>query len=163
MGLEQRITSAFLDLEPWLRSWLRRKWPAVDVDDAVQDIYLRLLHNPPAGAIHNHRAVLANIGRSVAIDQLRRMRVRAGSVSFDEAVHDRQCPEPLADERYDAQRRLDRVMSTLGQLPDRHRRVVMLRRVEGMRAKHVADELGLSVSSIEKLLFASMKKLAAEH
>jgi RNA polymerase sigma-70 factor (ECF subfamily) len=154
--------SGFSAQEPWLRSWLHRKWPTVDIDDAVQDIYMRLLHKPPAGTVQSHRAMLVAIGRSVAIDQLRRMRVRAVCVSFDEALHDRECPEPLADERYDARRRLDRVMSSLGELPDRHRQVVMLRRVEGMRAKHVAEELGLSVSSIEKLLSASMKRLVPE-
>jgi RNA polymerase sigma-70 factor (ECF subfamily) len=53
------------------------------------------------------------------------------------------------------------VLEHLDKLPARQRRVVTLRRVEGLSMRGVADELGLSVSAVEKLLASSMRFLAA--
>jgi RNA polymerase sigma-70 factor (ECF subfamily) len=167
---ERRVNSQVLDrdghqqftsLLPWLRKWVQRKWPSLDADDVIQDVYLKLLKSPPQSEVQNARAFLMTIARSVAIDQIRRAKVRAFCVPLEGDAYDKPCSQPLPDQRVSARQRLDLVLEHLDKLPARQRRVVTLRRVEGLSMRGVADELGLSVSAVEKLLASSMRFLAA--
>src|SRR5688572_24467514 len=61
-----------------LRSYLRSNFPTLrDVDDLVQDTYMRVLHARSAGRVAETRPYLFSTARNVAIDLCRRNRVVA--------------------------------------------------------------------------------------
>ena len=60
--------------------------------------------------------------------------------------------EPQFAAGYDLQAGLDR-------LPKRCREVIVLRRVEGLSQKEVAEQLGISVSTVEQQLTKGMRAL----
>ena len=53
------------------------------------------------------------------------------------------------------------ILVSLGELPERTRRVFVLRRIEGMQQKVAARRLGISVSAVEKHMIKAIRHLAA--
>ena len=152
--------AALVSLESWLHGWLRRRYPSADTDELVQDTYLRLCSLEEDPGIGSHKAYLSRTAMSVAIDHARRANTRSICVPLGEDVLEQACSRPLADVQFDAKQQLMRVKGALAELPVRQRQVVMMRRIDGMRSKEVAASLGLSVSSVEKYMTRSMRRLA---
>ena len=58
-----------------LRGWLRAKYPGLnDVDDLVQEAYLRLIRARAAAPVRNPKSYVFSVARNAAIDQFRRPR-----------------------------------------------------------------------------------------
>lgn len=122
-----------------LRLRLRRE----EVEDAVQDTFLRLLHDlPRVDPARSLRGYVLGIARNVALDRCRRARVRAA--------------EPLADTAPDAragraERRAERaeeselVARALEALDPERRAALALRHVQGLTMDELALALDCSV------------------
>src|ERR1700757_4932138 len=62
--------------ETALRVYLRRKFPAMhDVDDVLQESYVKILQAPPVGKIASTKAYLFAVARNAAIKVLRKRRI----------------------------------------------------------------------------------------
>src|SRR5690606_34441169 len=73
--------------EESLRAYLHRNFPDIaDVDDVVQDSYLRLLAARRKAPISSIKSYLFTIARNSAITRLRRPRVFADKTTADFAV-----------------------------------------------------------------------------
>ena len=58
--------------EPKLRAWLRSRFKSeTDLDDVVQETYLRLLRAREAGEVTSTKAFLLAIARNLALDRFR--------------------------------------------------------------------------------------------
>lgn len=152
--LEQQL----LPHEPWLRRHLGRvACPTSDIDDIVQDCFVRLLMSGSPSDIVNPRALLARVARNLVIDRHRR-RARIEFVGID-AARDVPAHSPPPEEVVDRQRALLRVAAALEALPPRRRDIVERRRLADQPNREVAAALGLSISAIEKHLRAGTEIL----
>jgi RNA polymerase sigma factor (sigma-70 family) len=142
--------SVVLPHQSALRARLRRIAPhADDLDDMVAEVLTRAYANAGWQAIDHGRAYLFTIARNLVIDQARRDKV----VSFVQVVEldllrSGQDLESQLCAR-DALRRLQALVDTL---PQQCRRAFLLRRVHEKSMVEIADEMGLSVSTVEKHL-----------
>jgi RNA polymerase sigma factor (sigma-70 family) len=142
--------SVVLPHQSALRARLRRIAPhADDLDDMVAEVLTRAYANAGWQAIDHGRAYLFTIARNLVIDQARRDKV----VSFVQVVEldllrSGQDLESQLCAR-DALRRLQTLVDTL---PQQCRRAFLLRRVHEKSMVEIADEMGLSVSTVEKHL-----------
>ncbi len=144
-----------------LRVFVRTSFPWLrEVDDLVQEAYLRLLKVRAGRAILYPRAFLFTIARRLAIDSIRSKRRRPELVEVD-AV----CPSTLLDNAPDsaealmASQDIALLAEALHALPARCREVLVLRKLDRLSHKEIAARLGVSVATVEAQVHRGMEKL----
>jgi RNA polymerase sigma-70 factor (ECF subfamily) len=146
-----------------LRAYLRGAFPAVrDVDDVVQESYLRIWRVGPGGRLRSARAFLFRVARNIALDFLRerdRAAVVPGAPWHALAVADDQ---PDAAEAAGRQERIDRLAVALNRLPPRQREVLVHCKLYGRSYGEVAALLGLSEKTITEHVYRGMQRLSRE-
>lgn len=142
-----------------LKAYLRGSFPAVrDVEDIVQESYLRVWRRHAARPIESVRGFLFQVARRLALDTLRRRRTVAADPLGDLAA------SRVLDERPDAataaseQEMHDLLADALLALPARCREVVMLRKIKGIPQREVAAQLGLSERTVENQCRIGVKR-----
>ncbi|WP_438480547.1 RNA polymerase sigma factor [Oleiharenicola lentus] len=148
--------------EPSLRSYLRSLFPSVlDLDDLVQETYLRLIRAKESGRINYAKAFLFTTARNAALDIFRRRKV----VSFEPV--DDITEGFLADDTPDASEALNRqqelgiLAEAIQTLPTRCRQTLTLRLLYGLPAKEIATRLGISEFTAKAQLAKGMRRCAA--
>lgn len=143
---------------------LRNREDAVDV---AQEAFVKAHHHLATFRVEStFYTWLYRIARNLVIDHIRR-RKRSAEVAFDDAVaardeegeiaaiHEVDGPGRLAD-RAEVQRK---VMEALQQLPEDQREVVLLREVEEMSYKEIADAMEIPEGTVMSRLFYARRKL----
>lgn len=144
------VGSEVLPHEAELRGFLRRSLSsAQEADDVIQEAYCRISGLDDVGHIANARAYLFQTARNIVLEQVRRAQiVRIETMTEMDnlsIVLDEPSPERIAAGR----RELARVMGLIAALPERCRRVVELRKIEGLSQKEIARRLGVSEHVVE--------------
>ncbi len=134
-----------------LRLLRARAAPPDDADDLWQELWLKV-EAIPAGPIADPVAFLCRTAINLASD---RRRARQRAAMRDATWHDLQ---PGDNEQPDIARELvgrdelRRVAEAIAQMPERTREALRRFRLEGASQRNIADEMGISVSGVEKLL-----------
>lgn len=133
-----------------VRRWLghsQLQWS--EVEDVIQESYCRLSALKNTAHITNPRAYFFTVARNVVMDHLRRARVvRMETVAEIDNLNvpwDAPTPETIAGARQD----LERVSDLIAQLPDRCRRIFVMRKIEGFSQREIAAALGVSETTVE--------------
>lgn len=147
-------------LEAALTRYIRRHWRnESDVADLRQEIYVRIHASAQRQLPLHPKAFLFTIAHNHLINVARSARV----VSLDLVADlDTAFPDLAAidlDRQLSAREELRRVQEGLERLPPRCRQVMLLRRVEGLSTREVAEQLGISVSTVENQLIHGMRAL----
>ena len=168
MGLsdERSETSSALAQEaPSLRVSLlqyfgRRLRDRSDVDDLVQEVFARVVARDDSRPIQHLGRYLHQTAASVLADYARRRSVRRveAHILFDPERHGE--PDFDAERIVAARQEIGTATAALLSLPERTRTVFVLRRLDGVPAREVAAQLGLSVSAVEKHLVRAVRHLA---
>jgi len=141
-----QVVLPHLDAAYNLARWLTRN--GNDAEDVVQEAFLRALKF--FGGFHggNGRAWLLAIVRNTCYDWLRRHRPSEISDSFDEEVHEAVDPSPSPEDRLMKQADRLRVREALEALPLAWREVLILRELEGLSYKEIADVAGIKMGTV---------------
>lgn len=144
--------------EPALRAYLMKRFPALpDHDDLVQETYIRALRAHAEGGVPCPRAFLFTAARNAAIDLFRRRNVRTHEV-FSESVAMPLLEEtPAPDESLERNRRLEVLLEAIVALPERCRQVMMLRHMDGLAYKEIAERLGISPETVKVHMIKGVK------
>lgn len=124
---------------------------AVDADDILQDLWLKL-EVLPDQALSNPQAYLFRIAANLAAD--RRLSLARSEARDGRWFH----AQPGAEEYPDAEavllarERLAQVEKAIAAMPERMSRALRMFRIEQRSQKDIAEELGITVSGVEKLL-----------
>lgn len=124
--------------------------------DLVQSALIKTLQAWPRIAPD---ARLAYARRIVANENIDRWRRRRGEVSVAE-VYDRPDPAPLPDEQAAIR---DHITQLLAGLPEKQRRVVVLRYHEDLSERQVAETLGMSVGAVKSASHRALATLRAHY
>ncbi|SDD25395.1 RNA polymerase sigma-70 factor, ECF subfamily [Sphingomonas sp. YR710] len=137
---------------PLLRYFRRRTTNTADLEDMVQEVFVRLIRRGGTSALarENLSAYVFETASSVLKDRLRKG-----------VTHHVEAHEPFDSDRHSGvdfspehvllnRERLVRATAVLLELPERTRVIFVLRRLEGMRFNDIASRLGISVSAVEK-------------
>jgi RNA polymerase sigma factor (sigma-70 family) len=134
-------------------------------EDIVQETFIRLhkqvcTHGP--GSIEHLTTWLFRVAHNLALDALRkRMRQGAAHVSADPAVAaQEQAHEMDALGEMMRQEARQVVLRELNQLDDLYRHVVLLKVVQGMSLRQVAEVIGVSLSTVNYRLNQGLSTLA---
>jgi len=141
-----------------LRARLRRsRQNPQDIDDIVSEVFVRAYSNPRWRDIDRGRSYLFTIARNYLIDKFRREKI----VSLDHVVDLDIFQSGLdLEAQLCARDRLRRMQSVLATMPQQAAQVFIKRRVDEKSPRQIAEEMNLSVSTVEKHLGKALKLLA---
>lgn len=146
--------------EASLRSYLRGSFPTVyDVDDVVQESYVRLLKARSAHPIQCVRAFLFGIARRLAVDVIRKeRRTTAHEVVMDLDSLNVLYGKPDAAETSSRKEEIALLAEAIHSLPARCRKIMILRKLDRLSHQEIARRLGITVSTVEVQIFRGMAK-----
>ena len=143
------LCAEVLPHEPALRAWLRSQFPTVaDVDDVVQECYVRLLRSRAHGTIANPRSYLFSLARNLVLDQFRRRRASPVVAVPDTDQCEVPSATPTADEAASRAQEIELVLQAIDALPERCREIMMMRKCQELPNAEIARRLGLSVNTV---------------
>jgi RNA polymerase sigma factor (sigma-70 family) len=135
----------------WLTRFVRCEHAAADL---AQDSYLRIADAADETAIAHPRAFLFRTARNLALDHLRKLRVR--SVAAQPLAVEIPSPEPPADVALLDRQRVRLFQQALETMPPRCREVFLLHRVHACTYGDIARRLGISESAVEKNIMRAL-------
>lgn len=146
--------------ETALRGYLHSRFPSVDVDDVVQESYLRVFRARAAGRIASTKAYLFAIARNTAITLFQRRRIYSNT-PVNELPDWR-----VLDGGYNAvqtlaaSERFELMSQAIAELPDRCREVMRLAVEGGCTNAEIAQTLGLAENTVRVHLSRGIRKCA---
>jgi RNA polymerase sigma factor (sigma-70 family) len=145
--------------EPMLRAWLRSRFSTgLDLDDVIQEAYLRVFKAHEKKEIKAPKAFLFATARNIALNAIRAATVRGeGQLQQIEDLD-------VLDEGEDIQetvarnQELETLTVAIQSLPKRCRRIFTLCKVYGMTPKEIASELEISLPTVYTQLSIGLDK-----
>lgn len=148
------MSGAFLEHSVFLKRFLARfLQSAQDIEDVAQEAFLKAYSaEQDKGRIEKPKAFLFSIAKNLALNELSR-KSRQMTDSIEE------CQAALfleggnrVDEYVEACDSIGLYCEAVANLPEKCRRVYLLRKVQGLSHKEIASHLGISVATVEKHL-----------
>jgi RNA polymerase sigma factor (sigma-70 family) len=135
--------------EPMLRAYLHRKFPRLtDVDDVVQESYLKIFRAKVRGRLRCARGFLFTAARNLAVDVFRRRH----SSPFEDSTPAAQRlvleTGPCAAEIVSREQELELLADAIESLPSRCRQVLTLRKIYGLSHREIAARLGIAERTV---------------
>ena len=153
------LEDLYLSMQQGLRSVVAQIVPPDDVEDIVQETYIRLRRVVVAGEIRHPRSYLYQTARNLALDSIKRAD-NALTTSWEEGAHYAAAIGITVGDRVDSRVNLERFCDSLQRLPDKARRVFVLKKVYGFSQREIATELGISESTVEKHVALGSRRCA---
>jgi RNA polymerase sigma-70 factor (ECF subfamily) len=155
-GNFDEIILPHLDAAHNLARWLVRG--SDDAEDVVQEACLRALRYFATFRGGNPRAWLLSIVRTTAFRRLQKNRAQHLAAEFNEEIHSEGCdtlsPETVLLQRADTQL----LQQAMDCLPERLREVLVLRELEGLSYKEIAEVVGVPMGTVMSTLFRARER-----
>lgn len=161
------LIDQYLGQRDALARFLRaRMGPGVDVEDLLQDVYLRVAAAGDGADIQNPRAYLYRLASNLLLDRVRSQRQTAARDDAWRQVHHVAGPAediadtPSAEDVLAGRQRLAALLEALDTLPPKTQRVFRMHKFEGLSYAETAERLGISRSGVEKHMMDALRVLA---
>lgn len=127
-----------------------------DAEDAVQELYLKILSIPGKLVyVRDPAAYGITLLKNICIDRIRRRESRRAEQLEDFMASDASGPERKMTEKDT----LSRVMKEMERLPEKQAKVLRMRALEGLEYDEIARRTGLSQVNIRVLISMARKTL----
>jgi RNA polymerase sigma factor (sigma-70 family) len=123
---------------------------AEDIEDLVQETYVRVYALDNYQAVDSPKALLFRIAHNIAVERARRLATQATDTVADFEALTVSSTEAAPDEQIDARRRFESFCAAVDRLPPLCRRVFVLRKVYKLSHDEIAAVLSVAHSTIEK-------------
>ena len=125
-----------------------------DVEDLLQEVFIRAYAAEARRPILMPRAYLFRVAKHVSLNEIaRRRNSDARSVEdFDDPDVVGSDNQPGVEQEVDGRRRLTLFADAVAALPSQCRKVLVLKKIEGLSQREIATRLGIAESTVEKHL-----------
>lgn len=132
-------------------------------EDLAHDAYLRVAKAVCERPVTHLQAFLYQTARNLALDHIRRERLRGTFMSAapDGTTDAIAAPQPSQETAVMDAQNLNQVEDALATLPDRARRALMLSRLEGLTYPEIARRLGVSENTVYNDIRAALARCLA--
>ena len=135
-----------------------------DVQDVMQEAYLQvfcaLRQSGPEG--HAPAALLYTTARNIAFSRHRHCKVIAAAEPTITAGERLRREEAGIEQQVDRGQQMRRLLQSVNGLPPKCRDVFVLRMIEGLSQREIAERLGIAVSTVEKHLARGLQQCRQE-
>jgi RNA polymerase sigma-70 factor (ECF subfamily) len=147
-------------LAPLRRYLARMLGSATEAQDVAHDAYLRVFPKVQDQSAVSPEALLYTTARHLAINKLKR---RSIAPFARESLNHETTPSsaPGVAQQVMARQELQQLEQAIAQLPEGCRAVLLLRKIELLSHRDIANRLGLSVSTVEKQHARALRLLRA--
>lgn len=145
--------------EPRIRAWCARtRLPPEDVDELVQEAYCRIANLGSVDHIDAPFAYFFSVVRNLVLRRLRRQKiVPFETIAEIESLRDADAIS--AEQTLTSRMALDRARAIIAGLPERCRRVVEMRKLEGLSQRIIAETLGMTEKAVEKQIWLGVREV----
>jgi RNA polymerase sigma-70 factor, ECF subfamily len=134
---------------------------AADAEDAVQEVFLRVLrHRDSLHDVRDQRVWLVRIVWNIVLDRKRRAKTRPETDDITELARVLPAAGMTAEERAAAAQHHAHVLSLVDRLPPKEREVLMLSAFQELTSVEIASILGITESSVRSRLFRARNLMA---
>ncbi|MFO7325177.1 MAG: RNA polymerase sigma factor [Pseudomonadota bacterium] len=148
--LQNGVESVYLACRGMLARAVRRIVDRHDVEDVLQEAFVRSFEAEGRQGIRDARAFLLRTARNVALDHVTSAGYRrTGSLDSleEEQFIDEGAP---VEAQVDSEKRFLAFCEAVGSLPEQCQRVFVLKKVYGLSQQEIASKLGIAESTVEK-------------
>ncbi len=153
---QQQVNLLYRDHHTWLVNWIfTHVKENSDAEDLAQNTFLRLLGKSEVPVLDTPRAYLKTVAKGLVINFYRRRDIEQ---AYLEALQN--MPEPVApspEEICQTMELLVQISCLLEGLPEKAKQAFLMARLEGMKYQQIADQLGVTVSSVKKYMFQATR------
>jgi RNA polymerase sigma factor (sigma-70 family) len=148
-------------LGPLRRYLTRLLGNASEAQDVAHDAYMRVYPSMTDQKVDHPEGLLYTAARRLAINRLKRRSI--SPVSREELFPESAASQtPGVEAQVIARQELDILQEAIAQLPQGCRAVLLLRKIELLSHKQIADRLGIAVSTVEKQHARALRLLREE-
>src|SRR5436190_16000626 len=156
IGSFDEIVLPHLDAAHNLARWLVRG--SDDAEDVVQEACLQAFRYFGTFRGGNARAWLLKIVRNTAFRWLQKNRAQLFATEFNEAIHSEDCDGPNPEILLLQGATTQLLEQAMNVLPDRLREVLLLRELEGLSYKEIAEVAGVPIGTVMSTLFRARER-----
>lgn len=152
MREKESLESTYLSIRNGLMRAVSRLVPPKEIEDIVQETYVRICAVKKNVQIQHPRSFLYKTARNLALDHLKRAETRTSVSMTDESLELDDYVEDL-DQVYSqvsAAQEFEHFCEAVRHLPLQCRRAFVLKKVYGYSQKEIADNLNISENTVEK-------------
>ena len=131
-----------------------------EAQDIAHDAYVRVFPEPEKLAPPQTEAILYTTARRLAINRLKRRSISPFS-NDSSTVDTAAAATPGVAQQVMARQELDLLQRAIADLPEGCRNVLLLRKVELLSHREIAERLGIAVSTVEKQHVRALRLLRA--
>jgi RNA polymerase sigma-70 factor, ECF subfamily len=140
-----------------LARWLMRN--EIEAEDMVQEAYLRAISHFAGFREGDGRAWVLTIVRNACYKGLRQRGASSQNTNFDETVHSAVQPTPNPETALLLAERAALVKQSLTELPAEYREVMVLRELEQLSYREIADIAGVPLGTVMSRLSRARQRL----
>ncbi len=166
MGRATSLLETYLERLPEMRRFFQARLGASDeVEDLVQDLYLKVRNTPVGPEIINPPAYLYRLASNLMLDRLRARRRTGAREAEWRRSHQASvgaldiADTPDAEQAMIGRQRLEKLVAALETLAPLTQRAFRLHKFDGLNQADVAARLGISRSAVEKHIALALQHL----
>ncbi|MDX7999207.1 sigma-70 family RNA polymerase sigma factor [Xenorhabdus sp. Reich] len=147
----------YFDHHRWLCCWIRQNSAFPNhAEDLTHEIFIKLMQSSDLADIRQPKAFLMTIARRTIANYYRRKKLEDSYLEYVRTAP--KISSNSSEYQFLLLEQLDRIDKTLDELPTKSRQAFLLTQLQGMRYKDVAENLGVSMSSVKSYLQQAHKK-----
>ncbi len=166
LAAETPLLESYLERTAEMRRFFQaRLGPSADVEDLVQELYLKVCAVPADEMILKPEAFLYRLAQNLMLDRLRARR-RAGARDAEWRRNNQASigvldvvDTPDAESAVIARQRLQKLVTALETLAPATQRAFRLHKFDGLSQAEAAERMGISRSAVEKHIALALKHL----
>jgi len=153
---ENRVFSAFQSCRDGLvRSIMKMSVEPQDVDDILQETFIRALNSEAKQHIKSPKGYLFVVSRNLVLKKLMEQSKQIHT-ELDEALIEDENDNSIERDHHQ-KLKFERLTKILSALPEKNRRAILLRKLYCLSHKEIAKKMDVSVSSVEKYIATGLK------
>ena len=156
---QSTIFKAFKEQQMPLKAFISRliRKPQ-DIDDIAQETFVRAFLAEQKGTIQHPKAYLYRVARNLTFEILSKKSNKLTSYIEDSSDYSLLESGEDIENKAIVMEKFDRVKIAIAEMPPQCQRVFIMHKVYGFKYREISQQLGISVSTVEKHMMTGLKK-----
>ena len=128
-----------------------------EAEDVIQETCEKIIKNVSTAEVINLKAYMYKTARNITLNEFRRTKNKNTALEVLRINYEVIQPN-FPEKTYEAEQELQQVLDAINTLPPKCRQVFILKHVEQLPYREIADKMGISVGTVEKHLAKGIRQ-----